>query len=132
MNRLCYISHNYYKGGNKAKNDIECILTRMGAVNIDLKRTDINNKVISFIVNLIGVLKACLLMKKNDTIVLQYPLKKYFSFVCLIAHLKGARPICVIHDLGTFRRKKLTMKQEIKRLSNSDYITKVSHPKIMG
>lgn len=122
MNRLCYISHNYYKGGNKAKNDIECILKSGGAVNIGLKRTDINSKVISFVVNLVGILKACLLMKKGDTIVLQYPLKKYFSFVCHIAHLKGASPICVIHDLGAFRRKKLTAKQEIARLSNSDYI----------
>ena len=122
MNRLCYISHNYYKGGNKAKNDIERILTRMGAINIGLKRTGINSKVISFIVNLVGILKACFLMKKDDTIVLQYPLKKYFSFVCHIAHFKGANPICVIHDLGAFRRKKLTVKQEIKRLSNSDYI----------
>lgn len=122
MNRLCYISHNYYKGGNKAKNDIECILAGMGAINIGLKRTGINSKVISFFVNLVGVLKACVLMKKDDTIVLQYPLKKYFSFVCHIAHLKGASPICVIHDLGAFRRKKLTVKQEIARLSNSDYV----------
>lgn len=122
MKRLCYISHNYYKGGNKAKSDIEYFLAGMGAVNIGLKHTDINSKVISFFVNLVGILKACFLMKKDDTIVLQYPLKKYFSFVCHIAHLKGANPICVIHDLGSFRRKKLTIKQEIKRLSNSDYI----------
>lgn len=130
MNRLCYISHNYYKGGNKAKNDIECILTGIGAVNIGLKRTDINSKVISFVVNLVGILKACLLMRKGDTIVLQYPLKKYFSFVCHVAHLKGANPICIIHDLGAFRRKKLTVKQEMKRLLNCDYI--IASNKVMA
>lgn len=39
-----------------------------------------------------------------------------------MAHLKGARPICIIHDLGSFRRKKLSVEQEIKRLSCCDYV----------
>lgn len=121
-NQLCFISHNYFKGGNKAKSDIEDILASLGGRNIGLKRSSVNSKVASFFLNLFGILKACLLMKKGDTLVLQYPLKKYFAFVCHMAHLKGARPICIIHDLGSFRRKKLTVKQEIKRLSCCDYV----------
>ena len=36
--------------------------------------------------------------------------------------LKEEKVITLIHDLGSFRRKKLTAKQENKRLSHSDYI----------
>lgn len=39
-----------------------------------------------------------------------------------MAHLKGAKTISLIHDLGSFRRKKLTVAQELKRLSHTDYI----------
>lgn len=53
---------------------------------------------------------------------MQYPLKKYFTLVCQIAHCKGAKVVVVIHDLGSFRRKKLTVAQEIHRLGHADYI----------
>ncbi|MDE6452062.1 MAG: galactofuranosyltransferase, partial [Odoribacter sp.] len=53
---------------------------------------------------------------------IQYPLKKYYSFICRIAHLKKAKTITLIHDLGSFRRQKLTVLQEIKRLNRSRYI----------
>lgn len=50
------------------------------------------------------------------------PIEKYFSFVCNMAHLRGAKVIVLIHDLGSFRRKALTVAQEIKRLNHADYI----------
>ena len=53
---------------------------------------------------------------------LQYPLKKYFTFVCNMAHQRGAKVIVIIHDLGSFRRKALTVEQEISRLNHADYI----------
>lgn len=42
--------------------------------------------------------------------------------MCQIAHCKGAKVVVVIHDLGSFRRKKLTVAQEIHRLGHADYI----------
>ena len=36
--------------------------------------------------------------------------------------MKGAKTVSLIHDLGSFRRKKLTIEKEISRLSHSDYI----------
>lgn len=42
--------------------------------------------------------------------------------MCQIAHCKGAKVVVVIHDLGSFRRKKLTVAQEIRRLGHADYI----------
>lgn len=123
--RLCYISRNYYNltsAGNKAKTDYEDILYAMGARSIGLPRRIDANKFTAFFYNLASTVIACLNMKKGDVIILQYPVKKYFSFICNIAHLKGAKTISLIHDLGCFRRKKLTIAQEIKRLSHTDYV----------
>lgn len=125
MNRLCYITRNYYNltgAGNKAKTDNEDTLSDMGAVNIGLPRTVYNNKVLAFFLDLAGVLRACCSLKKGDVLVLQYPIKKYFTFLCRVARLKGAQTVSIIHDLGSFRRRKLTTDKEIERLSHADYI----------
>ena len=132
--RLCYISRNYYNltsAGNKAKTDNEDTLVEMGAINLGLPRSIRNSKILAFFLDLIGIIRACILLKKDDVLFLQYPVKKYFSFLCHIAHLKGARTVSLIHDLGSFRRKKLTIQKEINRLSNSDYII-ASNEKMKG
>lgn len=124
-NRLCYISRNYYNlttAGNKAKTDYEEILKSMGAVNLGLPCQINGNRLIAFSYNLRSIIRACLCMKRGDVIILQYPVKKYFTFICNIARLKGAATISLIHDLGSFRRKKLTVKQEIRRLGHTDYV----------
>lgn len=123
--RNCYLSRNY-KGvdgaGNKAKTDIERVMEEDGFVNIGLPQTRYTHTVLAFLVTLAGVLKAPFCLRKGDRLVLQYPLKKYFTFVCRMAHLRGAKVVVVIHDLGSFRRKKLTVEQEIRRLDHADYI----------
>lgn len=123
--RNCYLSRNYKDiagAGNKAKTDIEQIMATEGYINIGLPQTRYKNTVIAFLLTLAGVLKTPFSLKKGDRLVLQYPLKKYFTFICRMAHLRGAKVIVVIHDLGSFRRKKLTAEQEIQRLSHADYI----------
>lgn len=125
QHRLCYISRNYYNlstAGNKAKTDYESILDSMDATNIGLPRKIGSNKLIAFFYNLLSILKACFQMRRNDIVVLQYPVKKYFSFICSVARLKKAKTISLIHDLGSFRRKKLTIPQELKRLDHTDYV----------
>ena len=121
----CYLSPNY-KGlssaGNKAKTDIEQIMKDLSFKNVGLKQTTYRNKVLSFLFTLAGVLKAPFCLHRGDYLVLQYPLKKYFTFVCNMAHQRGAKVIVIIHDLGSFRRKALTVKQEISRLNHADYI----------
>ena len=132
--RLCYISRNYYNltsAGNKAKTDNEDTLAEMGAINLGLPRTIRNSKILAFFLDLIGIIRACILLQKDDVLFLQYPVKKYFSFLCHVAHLKGAKTISLIHDLGSFRRKKLTIQKEINRLSDSDYII-ASNEKMKG
>ena len=123
--RLCYISRNYRamdKAGNKAKTDNEETFREMGAVNLGLPRTEYNNKVVTFFLDLIGVVRSCVMVRRDDVILLQYPVKKYFSFICRMAHLRGAKTVALIHDLGSMRRKKLTVKHEISRLMNADAV----------
>lgn len=121
----CYLSRNYkdtMSAGNKAKTDIEKTMESMGYRNIGLPQTTYSNKLAHFAMTLFGVLKAPFCLRKGDTLVLQYPLKKYYAFVCRTAHARGAKVITVIHDLGSFRRKALTVGQETRRLSHSDCI----------
>lgn len=123
--RLCFISRNYYNlttAGNKAKADNEDTLTEMGAVNLGLHRTVINSKIVAFFLDLFGIIRTCFLLKKGDILFLQYPVKKYFTFLCKVARWKGAKTVSLIHDIGSIRTHRLSPQQEINRLSNSDYI----------
>ena len=125
MQRICYISRNYRgltSSGNKAKTDYEDTLAEMGAVNLALRRTTYRNKVVTFVLNLMGIVKYAFCVRKGDVVVLQYPLKKYFTLVCRVAHWRKAHVVALIHDLGSMRRRKLTVGQEISRLSNADYV----------
>lgn len=121
----CYLSRNYRdfsSAGNKAKTDIEQIMEGLSFRNVGLRQSHHSNKIVAFFTTLMGVLKAPFCLHRGDILVLQYPLKKYYSFVCRMAHLRGAKVITLIHDLGSFRRHKLTVEQEINRLNHSDYV----------
>jgi hypothetical protein len=120
-----YISRNYKDisgAGNKAKTDIEQIMDRIGFKNVGLPMSVSRSKIKGFFYTLASMLKGVASLHRNDILVLQYPLKKYFSFVCDAAHLRGAKVVVVIHDLGSFRRKALTVEKEIRRLNRADYI----------
>ena len=125
MNRICFLSRNYYGlsgAGNKAKTDIEITLRQMGAVNLGLPTTFYRNKVVAFVLNLIGIVKMMFCLRRGDTLLLQYPVKKYFTFICRIAHLRKARVVVIIHDLMALHRKRITLSTETRRLQMSDYI----------
>ena len=125
MSRLCYITRNYHHlngAGNKAKTDNEDTLQQLGAVNLGLRRTMYPNKVVTFFLDLAGVVHYVFAVRRGDTILLQYPVKKYFAFLCRVAAWRGAKTIALIHDLGSFRRKKLTVEKEISRLMHADYV----------
>lgn len=106
---------------NKAKSDIDEIVKGMGFRNLTPMRKK-NNMFSRFVTKICGVLRILTRLKQGDILFLQYPMKKFYSMACYFAHLKGARVITVIHDLGTFRRHKLTPEQENRRLSRTDFI----------
>ena len=125
MTRLCYISRAYRDrttAGNKAKSDYEDILAGAGAVNLGLRRTYGGGAAATFLRNLAGVALFALRVRPADTIVLQYPVKKYFSLLCRLARMRGARTVALVHDLGSCRRRKLTVEQEMRRLGRADVV----------
>lgn len=106
---------------NKAKNDIDEIVKGMGFCNL----TPINkkdSKLSRIITKICGVFRILTQLKQGDILFLQYPMKKFYKTACIFTHLKGAKVIAVIHDLGAFRRHKLTPEQENKRLLRTDFI----------
>lgn len=122
---ICYLSRNYRgvnNAGNKAKTDIERVMESHGFRNVGLKQTRYRNVIVAFCSTLFSVIKGVFCLHKGDVLVLQYPLKKYYAFVCNMAHLRGCKVVTLIHDLGSFRRKKLTIPQEISRLNHSDCV----------
>lgn len=123
--RLCYISRCYRdksSAGNKAKTDYETILVGMGAINLGLKQRILPGKISSFILNLAGVGKYLFSLRRGDVVVLQYPVKKYFSVLCLAARLRGAKTVAFVHDLGSCRRRKISVSTEMKRLNRASYV----------
>ncbi|OCW93281.1 galactofuranosyltransferase [Macellibacteroides sp. HH-ZS] len=119
-----FFSKNYKEtkgAGNKAKTDIEEILLNNGYRNIGI-RSDYKGSIIGFFATLLSLIKACVSMKPNNILIIQYPLKKYYTFLCRFAHLRNCEVITIIHDLGSFRRKKLTVELEVALLNQSDYI----------
>jgi hypothetical protein len=122
---ICYLSRNYRgidSAGNKAKTDIEQIMKSHGFRNVGLRQTRYKNVIAAFCCTLFSILKGIFCLHKGDVLILQYPLKKYYVFVCNMAHLRGCKVITLIHDLGSFRRKRLTIPQEIARLNHSDCV----------
>lgn len=117
MNK-CYIQ---LQSNNKAKNDIDAIMQAAGYRNIGSPEKS-TGKIAKFFVKLGVVLRVPFRLRKNEVLLIQYPFKKYYSFICRMAHWRNCKVVTLIHDLGSFRRQKLTVPQEIRRLSNSDYI----------
>ena len=114
---------NYYIRliSNKPKEDINEIVERLGWRNI-APRWTANNGFAHFMTKL-GTL-FCILwkMRRGDRLLIQYPMKKFVTPTVLCAHLKGASVVVLIHDLGCFRRKKLTVKHEMRRMNRVDEI----------
>lgn len=106
---------------NKAKNDIDEILKKRGFQNLTLIQQK-NNMFSRFVTKIYGVLRILTKLKQGDILFLQYPMKKFYKIACNFAHLKRAKVVTVIHDLGTFRRHKLTPEQENRRLEQTDLI----------
>ena len=114
----CYIK---IDSTNKAKQDIDTLMAGMGFRNIAVKGVG-GRKAETFMRKVFSLVHSLFVLKRGDVLVMQYPYKKFYALQCRAAHLKGAHTITLIHDLGTFRRRKLTAPQEMRRLSHTDYI----------
>lgn len=125
MSRLVYVSRNYKTIGNgagKARIDVEDILNAHGAVNLGRARSMHSDKAVDFMLNLVGIASFMKRVRPGDIVFVQYPVKKYYRLICRWAHLRDARVISLVHDLGSFRRKRISVPAEIKKLSLSDVV----------
>lgn len=116
------------QGAGKARVDAEVILEGMGAENIGMKRTFSRNAVYDYFRNLLGIARAYRNLSKGDILFVQYPLKKYYRLVCALAHARGASVVTLVHDLGCFRRRRLTVEEEIAKLSRGDVVIVANDP----
>lgn len=114
-------SYIHINSTNKAKQDIDTLMQSMNFTDLAIKGIG-GRSVETFIRKFLSMVSIFFRLKRGDVLVVQYPFKKFYVTQCLIARLKGAKTITLIHDLGAFRRRKLTIQQEIKRLSHTDYI----------
>jgi len=106
---------------NKAKADIDEISQQLGYTNLSLHDYG-SGGVGRFLTKLCAVFRILTALKKGDVLFLQYPMKKFYKMATVFAHAKGAKVVTVIHDLGAFRRHKLTPEQENRRLSKTDFL----------
>ena len=105
---------------NAAKRHVDEIARMEGFEDMAVKVG--KGKVATFLRKLLSVTALMFRIHKGDVLLIQYPFKKFYVIQCRIAHLKGAKSVTLIHDLGTFRRGKLTAGQEVRRLSHTDVI----------
>lgn len=114
---------------SKARADVDRIMQEMGFKNIGFSRPSFKNRIVDFFVTLASVAKAPFSIHKGDVLLLPYNIRKYYVYLCRVAHLRGAKVVTLIHDLSSFYRKHVTGQDEIKRLSHSDYL--IVHNEIM-
>lgn len=114
---------NYYIRllSNKPKEDINQIVEAHGWRPLGPARPG-RGGVARFIAKLSALWQALWKLRKGDRLLIQYPFKKFYTPACRIAHLRGAKVVTLIHDLGSFRRHKLTTDHERRRLAGSDVI----------
>lgn len=109
---------------NKAKSDIDLLCERAGFRNAGCTLGG-DGKVTKFFEKLLSVAMLPFRIGAADVLLIQYPYKKYYAALCRIARWRGAKSVTLIHDLGAFRRKKLTPEKENSRLALTDAI--ISH-----
>lgn len=120
----CYL---HTKSPNNAKKDIDSFCEKFGFKNVAVYSK--GNSVRRFLAKLMNYFTILTKLKKNDVLLIQYPYKKFYKTYCQCAHMRGAKVITLVHDLGSFRRQRITPEREIKRLSHSDAI--IVHNKSM-
>lgn len=106
---------------NKAKNDIDVLMEQSGFRNVAVG-SEWHGKVARFFAKLMSICLLVFRIHRGDVLLVQYPFKKYYPTLCRIAHLRGAKVVTLIHDLGCFRRKKLTIEAEVRKLSRTDVL----------
>lgn len=119
-----YLTRDYkyrhiHDAGSKARWDIEQIMDELGFRPIGSLHSISKNRLCHFVRTLANVVSMLMLVRRGDTLVLQFP-AKYYDTICRLAHCRGAFVVSFIHDLGCFRKKHNSVEKEIRRMNFSD------------
>lgn len=106
---------------NKAKNDLDELMERSGWSNVGSRKC-FSGRGDRFLTKLWVVLRLPFRLRRDGILLIQYPFKKYYTCLCRMAHFRRCKVVVLIHDLGSFRRRRLTVDHEIRRLNRSDYV----------
>lgn len=107
--------------GSKARMDIEQTMNLSGFMPAGKEKTISKNRILHFIQTFFIVARMPTYIKKDDILILQYPVK-YYRILCFLAHLRKANVVTIIHDLECFRNKRNSVKKEISLMNLSDAI----------
>ncbi|MFR8043656.1 hypothetical protein [Clostridium butyricum] len=128
--KIFYFSENKEKGydaGNKARNDVEQILSIKYTSLFPYKYFSDKKFIMNRIITTCNIIKCLLKLNKKDRIIIQYPMKDGYNwmlpYICKIRKF-----IFIIHDL-TELRSGIKYGKEIKRFIDTEYI--ISHNKNM-
>lgn len=128
--RICFISRNYQRticAGGIARTTIEQVLTDMGAVSIGLPQTRKHNGIYHLLRGFASAMTGMFRMRKDDVLVIQYPIKAYLPLILWMAKKKDVKTVALLIDLNSFREKSLTPEQEIKILNRFDVLLTHNH-----
>lgn len=123
---IYYLSRDYKSkrlndAGSKARLDIEQTMDRLGFSPAGRHHSVSKNKLCHFVRTLAIVLRMLTRVGRGDVLIVQYP-AKYYSTVCRLAHLRGAKVVTLMHDLISLRIKHSSIQGEIDRLNKSDAV----------
>ena len=76
---------------------MEQIMCDLGYRNIGFPCLVCSNKILGFVITLLSMIKVCFKLRSGDILIIQYPLKKYYTLLCnpQIRNLTFQRPSCV-------------------------------------
>lgn len=125
MTEQVYIARNYrskFDAAGKAKMDCETILANNGWKNIGFRQTWIANGLVGTLLSALGVTWALLRLKRESSVCLQYPFKKFYRYAVWGARLKKCRLLTIVHDVASLKKRHLNPAGEIALLSQSDVL----------
>ena len=61
---------------------MEQIMCDLGYRNIGFPCLVCSNKILGFVITLLSMIKVCFKLRSGDILIIQYPLKKYYTLLC--------------------------------------------------
>lgn len=105
------------------------ILDQMGIYNLGFKQSNYKSSALGAVISFLGITKGLLTLPKRSTLVMQYPLSKFYGYKTKWAKAKGCKIILIVHDVKTLMGKNKEVAKEMILFNKADVL--VVHNKAM-